>query len=56
MGKKRVEIVGGRFNNYGEAKRFKEQQLIIDEAFNPNDDRQIQIRRIEGGFKVVRRG
>jgi hypothetical protein len=53
MAKRRYAI--GRFSTYEEAARFKDNELSMRHAFDPNDETEIQIRKMANGFNVVRR-
>lgn len=54
MAKQRFTIPGGsKFQHYDDAKRFKDQHLEILDAFDPNSEDQVQIRKYSGGFKIV---
>ena len=55
MANRRFDIPGGKFKTYEEAAKFKEDQLIIQEALDVNSESQIQIRRRENGYAVVLR-
>lgn len=55
MTKRRHKIPGGKFKTYQEARKFRDDQLMIMEAFDPNDESRVQIRHLADGYQVVMR-
>ena len=53
MGKTRKQLNVGKINTYEEAVKFRDSMV---EGVHFSKEEELQIRRIEGGFKVVRRG